>query len=50
MYEEHSTASSLDFAKANSLLPVSIREVQTDNGTEWTKALLTNDPTKKNLL
>lgn len=48
MYAEHSTASSLDFMKK--LLkecPFPIREVQTDNGSEWTKALLTNDPTKK---
>lgn len=48
MYEEHSTASSLDFMKKLILCcPFPIREVQTNNGTEWTKALLTNDPTKK---
>ncbi len=48
MYEEHSTASSLDFMqKLIKAFPCPIREVQTDNGTEWTKALLTNDPTKK---
>lgn len=48
MYEEHSTASSLDFMKKLiHCCPFPIREVQTDNGTEWTKALLTNDPTKK---
>ena len=48
MYEEHSTASSLDFLKKLiQNCPFSIREIQTDNGTEWTKALLTNDPSKK---
>ena len=48
MYEEHSTASSLDFMKKLiHCCPFPIRDVQTDNGTEWTKALLTNDPTKK---
>ena len=47
MYEEHSTASSLDFLKKLiQNCPFPIREVQTDNGSEWTKALLTNDPTK----
>lgn len=48
MYEEHSTASSLDFLKKRILCcPFPSREVQTDNGSEWTKALLTNDPSKK---
>lgn len=45
MYEEHSTYSSTDFlihlVKA---FPAPIREIQTDNGSEFTKALLTNDP------
>lgn len=48
MYEEHSTASSLDFMKKLILCcPFPIREVQKDNRTEWTKALITKDPTKK---
>ena len=29
--------------------PFAIREVQTDNGTEWTTALLVKDPTNKTL-
>ena len=38
MYEEHSTLSSLDFMKKLILCrPFPIREIQTDNGTEWTK-------------
>ena len=44
MYEEHSTFSSEKFL--NNLLkvfPFPIREIQTDNGTEWTTALLTKD-------
>lgn len=50
LYEEHSTASSLDFLKKLiQVCPFPIREIQTDNGSEWTKALLTNDPTKKTL-
>ena len=44
MYEEHSTTSSTDFLKKlilNCQFP--IREIQTDNGTEFTKALLSKD-------
>lgn len=45
MYDEHSTYSSTDFlihlVKA---FPVPIREIQTDNGAEFTKAFISNDP------
>jgi transposase InsO family protein len=45
MYDEHSTYSSIDFlhrlVKAS---PFQIKRIQTDNGTEWTKQLITNDP------
>lgn len=45
MYDEHSTYSSTDFMKRlTEIFPVPIREIQTDNGREFTKALLTNDP------
>ena len=45
MYEEHSTYSSTDFlVHLLKSFPVPIREIQTDNGSEFTKALLTNDP------
>ena len=44
MYDEHSTYSSVDFLKKLILKsPFPIREIQTDNGTEWTRALLSND-------
>lgn len=50
MYDEHSTYSSLDFLKKlMRFFPFAIREVQTDNGTEWTKALLTKNPHAKTL-
>lgn len=44
MYDEHSTYSSTDFLK-NLVLncPFPIREIQTDNGTEFTRALISND-------
>ena len=46
MYDEHSTHSSRDFIrKAIAFFPFKIELVQTDNGTEWTKALISNDPT-----
>ena len=46
MYDEHSTYSSLDFIrKVIAFFPFKIELVQTDNGTEWTKALICNDPT-----
>ena len=45
MYDEHSTYSSIDFlhrlVKAS---PFQIKRIQTDNGTEWTKQLIANDP------
>lgn len=44
MYDEHSTTSSTDFLKKLILnCPFPIREIQTDNGTEFTKALLSKD-------
>lgn len=50
MYDEHSTYSSEDFIKkAIGFFPFRIEEVQTDNGTEWTKALICNDPNDKTL-
>lgn len=44
MYDEHSTYSSTDFLK-NLILncPFPIREIQTDNGTEFTRALISDD-------
>ena len=46
MYDEHSTYSSRDFIrKVIAFFPFKIELVQTDNGTEWTKALICNDPT-----
>lgn len=50
MYDEHSTYSSEDFIKkVIKIFPFRIEEVQTDNGTEWTKALISNDPNDKTL-
>ena len=50
MYDEHSTYSSLDFIKKLvENCPFPIREVQTDNGTEWTNALLVKKSTHKTL-
>ena len=44
MYDEHSTYSSTDFlVKLVKNCPFLIREVQTDNGAEFTRALLSND-------
>ena len=44
IYEEHSTYSSVDFLrKIIQNCPFPIREIQTDNGTEWTRALISND-------
>lgn len=46
MYEEHSTYSSQQFIKSLiKAAPFQIREIQTDNGSEFTKALLTSKPT-----
>lgn len=50
MYDEHSTYSSLDFLKKLiEYFPFPIREIQTDNGTEWTNALLIKNATHKTL-
>ena len=44
MYDEHSTYSSTDFLKKLiTVCPFPIREIQTDNGAEFTRALLSND-------
>ena len=44
MYDDHSTYSSVDFLKKLiQSCPFPIREIQTDNGTEWTRALVSND-------
>lgn len=46
MYDEHSTYSSYQFLQnLVNKAPFQIREIQTDNGTEWTKALISNNPT-----
>jgi len=50
MYDEHSTYSSEDFIKKLiTVFPFPIREVQTDNGTEFTTALLVKDQQTKTL-
>lgn len=50
MYDEHSTYSSKDFLyKLIAAFPFPIREVQTDNGTEWTTQLLVKNPESKTL-
>lgn len=50
MYEEHSTYSSLDFIKKLiEYFSFPIREIQTDNGSEWTNALLVKKSTHKTL-
>ena len=50
MYDEHSTYSSKDFLlKLIEAFPFPIREIQTDNGTEWTNALLVKKSTHKTL-
>jgi len=50
MYDERSTHSSKDFlVKLIKWLPFPIREVQTDNGPEFTRALLAKDPEQKSL-
>ena len=50
MYDEHSTYSSKDFLmKLIKAFPFPIREVQTDNGTEWTTQLPVKVPEKKTL-
>lgn len=48
MYAEHSTDSSKQFLISLVLhAPFVIREIQTDNGTEFTKRLIANDPNDK---
>lgn len=50
MYNEHSTYSSTDFLKRLiEEFPVPIRMIQTDNGPEFTKALLSKDLSDKSL-
>ena len=50
MYDEHSTYSSQQFLLGLvTHAPFMIREIQTDNGTEFTKQLLSNDPNDKTL-
>jgi len=50
MYDEHSTYSSKDFLiKLIEAFPFPIREIQTDNGTEFTNALLVKKSTHKSL-
>ncbi len=50
MYDEHSTYSSKDFLmKLINAFPFPIREVQTDNGTEWTTQLIVKNPESKTM-
>ena len=50
LYDEHSTYSSKDFLMKLVLnFPFPIREIQTDNGTEFTNALLVKSSTHKSL-
>ena len=50
MYDEHSTYSSVDFLiKLIKAFPFPIREIQTDNGSEWTNALRAKEGTHKSL-
>jgi len=50
MYEEHSTHSAYDFLmKLIKAAPFPIREIQTDNGSEFTNALLVTKSTHKTL-
>ena len=45
MYNEHSTYSSVQFLhQLVKACPFQIKRIQTDNGTEWTKQLVANDP------
>lgn len=45
MYNEHSTYSSIQFLhRLVKACPFQIRRIQTDNGTEWTKQLISGDP------
>ncbi len=50
MYDEHSTYSSKEFLiKLIDAFPFPIREIQTDNGSEFTNALLVKKSTHKSL-
>ncbi len=50
MYDEHSTYSAEAFLiELVQHCSFPIREIQTDNGTEFTKALISNDPNEKSL-
>ena len=50
MYAEHSTHSAEQFLlNLIKRCPFAIREIQTDNGTEFTKALVSNDPKAQSL-
>ena len=50
MYDEHSTYSAEAFlVELIQKCPFPIQEIQTDNGTEFTKALISNDPNDKSL-
>ena len=50
MYDEHSTYSSADFLqKLFKDFPFPIREIQTDNGTEWTTAWRVKDKQSRTL-
>ena len=45
MYNEHSPHSSIQFLhQLIKACPFQIKRIQTDNGTEWTKQLIANDP------
>ena len=50
MYDEHSTYSAEKFLiELIQRCPFPIRQIQTDNGTEFTKALISNNPNDKSL-
>ena len=50
MYDEHSTYSAHQFLLLLiNTAPFPIKRIQTDNGTEFTKALISNDPNDKSL-
>lgn len=50
MYDEHSTYSALQFLLLlMKTAPFPIKRIQTDNGTEFTKALISNNPDDKSL-
>ena len=50
MYDEHSTYSAEEYLiELIRRCPFPIREIQTDNGTEFTKALISSDPNDKSL-